>query len=86
MASRQTEGNLPFSSLARSRRRSLRGACLGHFCCNYALYLMFSWRPFYPVNNRDLPVTAMARFGGLLYLGYAISAVVSGWAARASSR
>jgi hypothetical protein len=47
---------------------------------------MFSWRPFYPVNNRDLPVTAMARFGGLLYLGYAISAVVSGWAARASSR
>jgi hypothetical protein len=47
---------------------------------------MFSWRPFYPVNNRDLSVTAMARFGGLLYLGYAISAVVSGWAARASSR
>jgi MFS family permease len=63
------------------RQRSLWGACLGHFCCNYALYFMFSWLPLYLVDNQGLSVTAMARFGGLLYLGYAISAVVSGWAA-----
>jgi MFS family permease len=64
-----------------ARQRSLWGACLGHFCCNYALYFMFSWLPLYLVENQGLSVTAMARFGGLLYLGYAISAVVSGWAA-----
>src|SRR6185503_7792223 len=64
-----------------ARQRALWGACLGHFCCNYALYFMFSWLPLYLVENQGLSVTAMARFGGLLYLGYAVSAVVSGWAA-----
>jgi MFS family permease len=73
---------LPSPSFADiARQRSLWGACLGHFCCNYALYFMFSWLPLYLVENQGLSVTAMARFGGLLYLGYAVSAVVSGWAA-----
>lgn len=64
-----------------ARQRSLWGACLGHFCCNYALYFMFSWLPLYLVENQGLSVTAMARFGGLLYIGYAVSALVSGWTA-----
>lgn len=42
---------------------------------------MFSWLPLYLVENQGLSVGAMARFGGLLYLGYAVMAVVSGWAA-----
>ena len=73
---------LPSPSFADiARQRSLWGACLGHFCCNYALYFMFSWLPLYLVENQGLSVTAMARFGGLLYLGYAVSALASGWAA-----
>jgi MFS family permease len=64
-----------------ARRRELWGACIGHFCGNYALYFMFSWLPLYLVEQQGLSVSAMARFGGLLYLGYAASALASGWLA-----
>jgi MFS family permease len=69
------------SFLAIGRQRALWGACIGHFAGNFALYFMFSWLPLYLVKTRGFSVPQMAQFAGLLYLGYALSALVSGWTA-----
>ncbi len=33
------------------RQRSFWGACTGHFCVNYQLYVMVTWLPFYLVHE-----------------------------------
>lgn len=60
-------------------RRELWGAGLGHFASNYALYFVISWLPLYLVKARGLTVAQMAELGGLIYLVYAASAVITGW-------
>ncbi len=59
-------------------RREVWGASLGHFCSNYAIYFVGSWLPLYLVKTRGFSVAQMAMTGGLIYLVYAFSAVVTG--------
>ncbi|HEX3666266.1 MAG TPA: MFS transporter [Rhizomicrobium sp.] len=63
------------------RRRELWGACIGHCCSNYAFYFVISWLPLYLVKSRGFTVPEMATLAGVIYLGYAASALVSGWLA-----
>jgi MFS family permease len=67
-----------FAAIA--RRRAAWGAALGHFCSNYALYLVVFWLPLYLVKGRGLSLVNMALVGGLIYVVYAASAAVVGWA------
>ena len=62
------------------RRRAAWGAGLGHFSANYATYFVLSWLPYYLVKARGFSLTHMAQTGGLIYLAYAISTGLSGWA------
>jgi sugar phosphate permease len=66
------------SFLAILRRRDLWGTCLGHFCGNYAFYFVISWLPLYLVKARGLTVGAMATVGGLVYVAYAASSMLTG--------
>jgi len=68
------------SFAAIARRRAAWGAALGHFCSNYALYLVVFWLPLYLVKGRGFSLTDMAQIGGLIYLVYAASAMAVGWA------
>ncbi|MEO8813049.1 MAG: MFS transporter, partial [Caulobacteraceae bacterium] len=52
---------------------------LGHFCGNYAFYFVISWLPLYLVKSRGFSVGQMAQLGGLIYLVYAASTMVTGW-------
>jgi MFS family permease len=69
------------SFVALLRRRELWGACLGHFTSNYAFYFVITWLPLYLVKSRGFTVPEMARLAGAIYLVYAASAQISGWAA-----
>ena len=60
-------------------RREAWGAGLGHFCNNYAFYFVISWLPLYLVKTRGFTVSQMAELGGLIYLVYAASSIVTGW-------
>jgi MFS family permease len=60
------------------RHRSAWGMCLCLFCLNYALYFMVTWLPFYLVRGRNLPMTQMAKVGGLVFLTSAVSAMIFG--------
>jgi MFS family permease len=62
-------------------RVELWGACIGHFSSNYAFYFVISWLPLYLVKSRGFSVPEMATFAGVVYLVYALSAQLSGWAA-----
>jgi len=62
------------------RRRAAWGAALGHFCSNYAFYLVVFWLPLYLVKGRGFSVADMAKVGGLIYLVYAVSSMTVGWA------
>jgi len=66
--------------------RELWGACIGHFSSNYAFYFVISWLPLYLVKSRGFSVTGMATFAGVVYLVYALSAQLSGWAADCAMR
>ena len=62
------------------RCREAWGACLGHFASNYAFYFVISWLPIYLVKERGFTLAQMAELGGLIYLVYAASGSLSGWA------
>jgi len=61
------------------RQRSFWGACTGHFCANYFLYVMVTWLPFYLVHERHLSIQSMAKTAALYYVVDAASAIVTGW-------
>jgi len=61
-------------------RRELWGASIGHFSSNYAFYFVISWFPLYLIKSRGFSVSGMAAFLGVVYLVYALSTQVSGWA------
>jgi MFS family permease len=60
------------------RQRSAWGTALGQACVNYYLYFLVTWLPSYLVRGRHLPMTTMAKQGGLLFLMYAIATTVCG--------
>ncbi|WP_293370747.1 MFS transporter [Phenylobacterium sp.] len=60
-------------------KREAWGAGVGHFCNNYAFYFVISWLPLYLVKTRGFTVPQMAEVGGLIYLAYAASSMVTGW-------
>jgi MFS transporter, ACS family, D-galactonate transporter len=61
------------------QQRSFSGACIAHFCCNYLVYFLLTWLPYYLVRQRHFSMQSMAKIGGLVFLFSAISSVVSGW-------
>jgi MFS family permease len=69
----------PFLQLL--RRRELWGACIGHFSSNYAFYFVISWLPLYLVKWRGFTLAEMATLAGAIYLVYAASSQITGWAA-----
>jgi MFS family permease len=68
------------------RRRGAVGAALGHFCANYAFYVVISWLPLYLVQERGFSIARMAVLGGAVYLMQAGGAFVAGWAVDRSIR
>ncbi len=78
-ATRHSEGPCP-SVWVILKRWEARGASLGQFCGNYAVYFVISWLPLYLVKARGLTMAEMASLSGLIYLVYAASTVISGWA------
>jgi MFS family permease len=67
------------SFLAILARREAWGACLGHFCNNYAFYFVVSWLPTYLVKAQGFSTAQMAVVGGLVYVVYAASSLATGW-------
>jgi len=61
------------------RRRDAWGAALGHFSSNYTFYFVISWMPLYLVDARGFSVAGMAELGGLIYVAYAGSTMLSGY-------
>jgi MFS family permease len=61
------------------RRRAAIGAALGHFCANYAFYIVISWLPLYLVQERGFSIARMAVLGGAVYLMQAGGAFAAGW-------
>jgi len=61
------------------QQRSLWGACITHFCCNYLIYFLLTWLPYYLVRERHFSMDQMAQIGGAAFLFCAASSVVSGW-------
>jgi MFS family permease len=62
------------------RQRSLWGAGLGHFAGNYTLYFVVSWLPLFLVKARGFSMAEMATLSGAIYLAYAASGWITGWA------
>jgi len=69
----------PPPMIAIVQQRSFSGACISHFCCNYLVYFLLTWLPYYLVRQRNFSMQSMAKIGGLVFLVSAISSVVSGW-------
>jgi len=63
------------------RRRELWGTMMGHFCGLYAFYFVILWLPIYLVKERGLSMSHMGEIGGLIYVIYAASTTLSGFAA-----
>lgn len=82
-ALREDRGREPIAPSFRNLliRRELWGACLGHFTSNYAFYFVITWLPLYLVKSRGFTLPEMAELAGVIYLVYAASAQISGWAA-----
>lgn len=55
------------------------GACTGHFCGNYALYVMVTWLPFYLVRERHLSLSAMAKTAAVFFLVNAAVSIATGF-------
>jgi MFS family permease len=60
------------------RQRSAWGTCFGQFSMNYSLYFMVTWLPSYLTRGRHFSMDRMARTGGLIFLMFAISAMLAG--------
>ncbi|HEV2364977.1 MAG TPA: MFS transporter [Caulobacteraceae bacterium] len=59
-------------------RRAMWGAGAGHFSANYVFYFVIFWLPLYLVKAHGLGMAQMARLGGLIYLVYAASSLLTG--------
>jgi len=70
----------PPSFLDVLKQRDAWGAGLGHFAVNYTFYFVISWLPLYLVKARGFTLGQMAELGGVIYVIYAISAQITGWA------
>ena len=62
------------------RQRALWGAGLGHFAGNYTLYFVVSWLPLFLVKARGFSMEQMATLSGAIYVAYAASGWITGWA------
>jgi len=60
------------------RQRSAWGTCFGQFAVNYCLYFMVTWLPSYLRRGRHYSMNEMAQAGGLVFLLFALSSLVSG--------
>jgi MFS transporter, ACS family, D-galactonate transporter len=60
------------------RQRSAWGTCFGQFAINYCLYFLVTWLPSYLTRGRHFSMDRMAKTGGLIFLMFAISAMVAG--------
>lgn len=69
----------PPSIQAIVRQRSFTGACISHFCCNYLVYFLLTWLPYYLVRQRHFSMQTMAKIGGLAFLMSAVSSLLFGW-------
>jgi MFS transporter, ACS family, D-galactonate transporter len=69
----------PPSMRAIIQQRSFSGACISHFCCNYLVYFLLTWLPYYLVRERHFSMQGMAKIGGLAFLLSAVSSLASGW-------
>ena len=69
----------PPSIVAILVQRSFYGACVSHFCCNYLVYFLLTWLPYYLVRQRHFSMQAMAKIGGLAFLMSAVSSLLFGW-------
>lgn len=69
----------PATIAAIFRKRSFWGACAGHFCGNYQLYVLVAWLPFYLVRERHLSLNTMAKTAAVFFLISAASSVTTGW-------
>ncbi|HXW56144.1 MAG TPA: MFS transporter [Candidatus Cybelea sp.] len=61
------------------KQRSFWGASVSHFCCNYLVYFLLTWLPYYLVRERNCSMDRMAKIGGLAFLLSAVCSVISGW-------
>jgi MFS family permease len=59
-------------------RRELWGATIGHFCNNYAYFIILSWLPLYLVKQQGYSIDAMAWIGGAVYLLAAVFNIIGG--------
>lgn len=75
----RTAARVPPPIAAIIRQRSFGGACVSHFCCNYLVYFLLTWLPYYLVRQRHFSMQSMAKIGGLAFLASAVSSLVSGW-------
>jgi MFS family permease len=57
------------------------GTLIINFCYNYFVFYCMTWMPAYFVEARHLSLTKMGLFSFFSFLGIAIVALVSGWAA-----
>jgi MFS transporter, ACS family, D-galactonate transporter len=60
-------------------QRSFWGASVSHFCCNYLVYFLLTWLPYYLVGGRGYSMDRMGKIGGLAFLLCAMCSVISGW-------
>lgn len=60
-------------------QRSFSGTCIAHFSCNYVVYFLLTWLPYYLVRQRNFSMQTMAKIGGLVFLMSALCSVISGW-------
>jgi MFS family permease len=60
-------------------RRDLWGVSLGHFSGCYALYFILAWLPTYLIKIHGFSVPQMAQIGGVVYLVYGASVLLTGW-------
>ena len=77
---RPTVDNPPIALRRILARRALWGAGLGHFAGNYTLYFVISWLPLFLVKSRGFSMAQMATLSGAIYVTYAISGWIVGWA------
>jgi len=64
--------------LAIIRQRSAWGTCLGQFCINYFLYFLVTWLPSYLKRGRNFSMEDVGKYGGMLFLMSAFSALAWG--------
>jgi len=64
--------------LAIVQQRSAWGTCLGQFCVNYFLYFLVTWLPTYLKRGRSFSMDDVGKYGGMLFLMSAISAMAWG--------